>query len=82
MSNDWRDNAKCVGVPIHIFFPMSRRHTENTWREARLLCERCPVKDDCLALAMSVPSTDDRWGMFGGKTPTERRALRAVMSRQ
>ena len=78
MTKDWQHFAQCIGAPINVFFPQSRRHTDNTWREARAMCDRCTVKKECLDLALSVPQTDDRWGMFGGTTPTERRKMRRV----
>jgi hypothetical protein len=61
-----------------VFFPIGRRFTKHTWSKAREYCARCDVRAECLAVAMRQQSSDDRWGMFGGLTPQERRALRRL----
>lgn len=38
---------------------------------AKSLCAGCPVREECLAAGMS-----ERYGVWGGTTPEERRALR------
>lgn len=76
MSQRWRDRAACIGAPPHIFFPIDRKFSGKTWKHARALCAVCPVREQCLAVALAVPATEDRWGMFGGMTPNERRRLR------
>ncbi len=40
--------------------------------DAKALCERCPRRAECLAGALR---RDDRYGIFGGYTPTERAAM-------
>lgn len=43
-------------------------------RDAKEICERCPVQDACLAYALG--NADD-WGVWGGTTGPERRRMRA-----
>ena len=40
------------------------------------VCSGCPVDFECLEEAMRVEDVRWRYGVAGGKTPTERRALR------
>lgn len=45
---------------------------------ARLFCRRCPVRPDCLALAMDAEEglpAHKRHGVFGGLGPTQRYEL-------
>ncbi len=72
----WRDKAACVGMASHIFFPTDQKFTESSWAAGRAVCAGCPVREECLALAISIDLSEDRWGMFGGMTPTERRYYR------
>lgn len=73
---DWRSRAVCIGAPHDAFFPPDRKFTSKTWQTARTYCDRCPVRAQCLAIALEVDVSEDRWGMFGGMTPSERRAHR------
>jgi WhiB family redox-sensing transcriptional regulator len=75
----WRDRAACIGAPQIVFFPTDRKFTSKTWAAARRLCATCPVTEQCLAIALAVDPTDDKWGMFGGMTPSERRAHRRTV---
>lgn len=79
VTETWRQRATCLGADEHVFFPTGRRFTATTWKEARAFCARCPVTQQCLDVAMRQQLSEDRWGMFGGKTPTERRMMREVL---
>jgi WhiB family redox-sensing transcriptional regulator len=79
MIERWRQDAACRGADGDIFFPSARRHTTQTWAAAREYCAGCSVKKQCLALAMRQLPAEDRWGMFGGMTPSERRRLRRLV---
>lgn len=71
----WRDKAACRGVERSVFFPHDTlRH--DRWDEGLAFCNRCEVRRDCLLLALSVDAVDDKWGLFGGFLPGERRAMR------
>lgn len=78
---DWRNKAACVGAPQEVFFPTERKFTSRTWQKARRFCAACPVKDECLSVALTVDVSEDRWGMFGGLTPSERRQFRRKAGR-
>ena len=76
MSRDhWTDDANCRGKPTSVFFPPFS-HSDNRWLIAKEICTGCEVREQCLALVMRFEYTDDKWGMFGGLTPEERRELR------
>ena len=47
-----------------------------TYDAARAICAGCPVVDPCLAAGMS-----ERFGMWGGLAPSERRRLRRARER-
>lgn len=72
--------AACAGMPHHVFFPTGptgRAASKKTdpYAQARQVCGRCPVRQECLELSDTDPQT---WGhgMFGGLTPDERRTHR------
>lgn len=64
---DWRKMAACKGMDPELWFPLG------DGAEARAVCARCPVADDCLAWALAIGATD---GIFGGLDVEDRRALR------
>ena len=71
--SDWRKRAACLGQPTERFFP----EDTNEYRHIVSLCEGCVVKRACLDEALQVPMSSDRYGVFGGLTPPQRRRLRA-----
>jgi WhiB family redox-sensing transcriptional regulator len=75
---DWRERAACRGVPPDLFFPPKPRTTAN-YKAAKKICEKCPVQEQCLNLVLPLETVDDRFGLFGGMTPSERRRLRFKM---
>ena len=50
------------------------------WDYPRSVCRRCPVRVECLedALTFEGDQMQMRHGMFGGKTPEERRQIAAT----
>lgn len=36
----------------------------------------CPVRDDCLEFALSFPTDEDQYGIFGGRSPNQRKKIR------
>ena len=72
----WMDDAVCAGKPAKMFFPnvddTHERHSLNVYDAARTICNGCPVKDRCLDYALEH---NERHGMWGGRTPKERRRL-------
>lgn len=77
--NDWTQQAACREVGTEVFFPDSKSKTFSAdVEEARAVCLRCPVRDECLAEALHYEGTDQRdlrGGIWGGLTTPERAAL-------
>lgn len=66
----WREEAACRSVPVEIFYPQ----TDAEATPAKIVCRTCEVRETCLEWALAV---DERFGVWGGLTPTERRSLGA-----
>jgi WhiB family redox-sensing transcriptional regulator len=65
----WQANAACRGEGVELFFP-----PENTsLMEARRICNRCTVADQCLQFALERPSLK---GVWAGTSERHRRRLR------
>ena len=77
MVQEWREKAECKGLDSNIFVPLGRsvkgRRGRGTYTVARNICSCCPVTKECLDFAINEVI---EYGMYGGKTPRERRALR------
>ena len=71
----WRDKAACIGAPSDVFFPHDTL-ANNRWEAALAYCRVCPVKGECLEMVLKLEDHEDKWGMFGGMTPGERRVIR------
>ena len=65
----WTAAALCAQVDPEMFYPEKGTPAA----PARMICAACPVRAQCLddALARGEP-----WGIWGGMTERERRALR------
>ena len=76
LDHDWLLAAACRGRPDLFFAPDdSETRGDRRRREARAkaVCQSCPVRVDCLEEALEQ---DERFGIWGGLTERERRALR------
>ena len=53
-------------------------------RTALAICSRCPVRSECLELAMRTETggKHNRSGIFGGRTPAQRAAVARMRARQ
>ncbi len=71
----WWLNAVCRGLDANIWFP-ERPQGRDYFAVARSYCNRCDVREECLAEAMAQDPDNDRFGMFGGKSPRERQRIR------
>jgi hypothetical protein len=92
---DWTDDAECRHYPYEVFFPIIIEEgvewiddgtiweafgdTSSYYNEARDICQVCPVRDECLAYALA---NKERYGMWGGLTPIERRRIERKDRRQ
>lgn len=92
----WTEEAECRTYPKKLFTPdifdedgneqfddgtiwESFGDTSQYYAEARTICDVCPVKELCLAHALAEK---ERWGMWGGLTPIERRRIERKDRRQ
>jgi WhiB family redox-sensing transcriptional regulator len=64
----WSQQALCAQTSSEIFFPAP----DDPGTEAKKICRRCPVRAECLTFAIS---NDERFGIWGGLDPDERRNL-------
>ncbi len=66
----WTVDALCAQVDVgDLFFPDKGANP----RQAKQVCQACPVTAQCLDYAMA---TRDNYGIYGGLTPRERMRLR------
>jgi WhiB family transcriptional regulator, redox-sensing transcriptional regulator len=71
----WVAEALCAEMNPETFFPPSG----NPGTAAKLICNRCPVRDDCLSYALDA---NEKFGVWGGLDADERRRLRERMRRK
>lgn len=64
----WMDQGLCGQTDPEAWFPEKGGST----RDAKRMCARCPVIDECLAYALQQ---GERHGVWGGKTDVERRNI-------
>jgi len=69
----WYDLAECRGM-TDLFHPTRGEHTG----DAKQVCLRCPVRAQCLDYALD---TAEHYGIWGGTSERERRALRRGRNR-
>jgi WhiB family redox-sensing transcriptional regulator len=73
----------CRQVDPDLFFPIGNQagrpsaEQQLRWAQAKAICRRCPVVDDCLTWALD---TGDDVAVLGATTPAERRAMRRKAS--
>jgi WhiB family transcriptional regulator, redox-sensing transcriptional regulator len=65
----WAKDAACLEADPDVFFPEKGGST----REAKRICGGCPVQLECLVYALEE---EERFGIWGGKSERERRALK------
>lgn len=70
----WRERAACLRVDPELFFPIGNSGPALVQiDEAKAVCGRCSVMEQCLNWALRAGQVD---GIWGGTTESERRALR------
>jgi hypothetical protein len=88
VDRSWMEHAACRGIHPNLF------HSEfgdyQTQKQALVVCNGvtatrktcgvnpCPVREQCLEYAMSLPPRTDTHGVYGGKTHKQRVSLRSV----
>ena len=68
--SDWASLALCQGM-TDLFYPPSGDN--EGFDAAKAVCDRCPVRRQCLDFAMRFEETE---GIWGGTSGRERRELR------
>ncbi|MGY0065558.1 WhiB family transcriptional regulator [Streptomyces sp. QTS137] len=72
--DDWRTRAACRDEDPDLFFPIGTSGPALFQTEqAKAVCRRCPVQQQCLDWAME---SGQSLGVWGGTSETERRALK------
>jgi len=76
---DWVHYARCRDEDPELFFPVGTTGPAATQIDAaKLVCNDCMVRSDCLEWAMA---TGQDAGVWGGLSEDERRALRRARRR-
>lgn len=75
LDQQWQEEGACRGVPSELFFPP----VEHEAYEAKTVCATCSVRGQCLEFALVA---NERFGIWGGLTTQERRALVARRRRE
>jgi WhiB family redox-sensing transcriptional regulator len=79
MSKDWRHNAVCSDVDPDLFFPIGTTGLALIQTmEAKAVCRRCPVMEQCLQWALD---SRQEAGVWGGLSEDERRAMQRRAAR-
>ncbi|KAB1641153.1 WhiB family transcriptional regulator [Gulosibacter chungangensis] len=76
---DWRDSAACLEYDPELFFPVGNTGPAlEQIDNAKAVCARCRVTEQCLQYALD---TNQDSGVWGGLSEDERRALRRRAAR-
>ena len=71
---DWRHRAVCLDEDPELFFPIGNTGPAIMQiEEAKQVCRRCDVREQCLAWALEAGQDH---GVWGGLSEDERRALK------
>lgn len=74
LDRSWVSRAACRDMDTELFYPTRGESV----REAKAVCARCPVIEECLEWALAVP---EKFGIFGGLSALERRQMRRARRR-
>ncbi|MFJ3182513.1 WhiB family transcriptional regulator [Streptomyces sp. NPDC086796] len=76
---DWRHNATCRTEDPELFFPIGNTGPAlHQIEEAKTVCRRCPVMEQCLQWALEAGQDA---GVWGGLSEDERRAMKRRAAR-
>ena len=75
LEEPWRDRAACEGMGCDLFFPEPTaipgvQGWRTSYDAAKVICDRCPVRQECLEEALRY---HEAHGMWGGLTPRQRK---------
>jgi WhiB family redox-sensing transcriptional regulator len=72
----WQERGRCRDLDTELFYPPLESETPRQRRAresaAKAVCSGCPVRGECLAWALA---SDERLGVWGGKSERERELL-------
>lgn len=73
MTPEWKSKAACAEMNTAFFFYEPAGNDVAAWEQsAKDICERCPVKEECLESAIK----HNELGIWGGTNEAERRRIR------
>ena len=75
----WRDHALCRDSDPELFFPIAKQGSLPYIEQvtaAKAVCQRCPVREECLEAALVNTMQGKDCGVFGGLDEYERSELR------
>ena len=76
---DWRHEAACLDEDPELFFPIGNTGPALLQiEEAKKVCQRCTVREECLAWALEAGPDH---GVWGGMSEDERRAFKRRKAR-
>lgn len=75
---DSEDIPPCQTTDPEIWFSDDQEGSGTHYKLAKQLCAECPVQDLCLEFALA---SEEQFGVWGGVTPRERRAMRVALGR-
>jgi WhiB family redox-sensing transcriptional regulator len=70
-NRSWMRDALCAQSSPDLWFPEGSLHEVNA--EARRICKKCPVIDECLGYALT---NNEDHGIWGGLAANERKLLK------
>lgn len=77
---DWRHNAVCREEDPELFFPIGNSGPALLQiEEAKAVCRRCPVIEQCLQWALESGQDE---GVWGGLSEADRRNMRRRVARK
>ena len=71
---DWQERGLCRQVDPDLFYP-EKGSGLSSLRQARRICDRCPVKAECRQWALDQGEV---YGVWGGTSESERRRIRGL----
>lgn len=73
---DWSEDAPCIGLPQHWFFPIEEPCAPAEYAQGVRICNGCEHRERCLSRALKFEKNEPyRYGLWGGLTPQQRAAL-------
>lgn len=77
-SSDWRTSALCAQTDPELWFPEPSVNG-GPIAAAKRICDQCAVRNECLEEGLK---TYPSWGIWGGYTVFELRALRRKLGKE